>query len=57
MLQYISQGMSIINIRTSGDGQKLCVKEVSGEHNHELSKVCMTWCFTYVLYMHISGHL
>ena len=28
-----------IKIRASQDGQKLCVKEVSGDHTHELSKV------------------
>ena len=54
---FLKECPFIIKIRTSGDGQKLCVKEVSGEHNHELSKVCVTWCFIYVLYMHISGHL
>ena len=32
-----------IKIRTSGDGQELYVKEINGEHNHELSKVCVTW--------------
>lgn len=39
---FLKECPFIIKIRTSGDGQKLCVKEISGEHNHELSKVCVT---------------
>ena len=27
----------VIKVRV--DGQKLCIKEISGEHNHELSEV------------------
>ena len=29
----------MIKVRASKDGQKLYIKEISGEHNHELSEV------------------
>ena len=29
----------VIKVRATRDGQKLYVKEISGEHNHELSEV------------------
>ena len=29
----------VIKVRVTKDGQKLYVKEISGEHNHELSEV------------------
>ena len=29
----------MIKVRATKDGQKLYIKEISGEHNHELSEV------------------
>ena len=41
----------MMKIRTSQDGQKLFVKEISGDHNHELSEVLIL-----LLYMHGCQH-
>lgn len=36
----------VIKVRTTADGQKLYIKEMSGDHNHELSEV---WFPTYLI--------
>ena len=38
----------MMKIRTSQDGQKLFVKEISGDHNHELSEVLILFCICMV---------
>ena len=36
---FLKECPFIIKIRASQDGKKLCIKDVSGQHTHELSKV------------------
>lgn len=47
----------MIKIRASGNGQKLCVKEFSSEHNHELSKVCVHVSQYTLLPVHLIGSI
>ena len=34
----------VIKVRATKDGQKLYIKEISEEHNHELSEVRIMYC-------------
>ena len=51
----------MIKVRATKDGQKLYVKEISGEHNHDLSEVKIIIFVAqnghnyYTLYTHIGS--